>query len=359
MRAIMRSHGLGAGMGRLGAVFASLALVACVGATNPYYNPAKAHHTPDGFQKPPGSPEAVSSPLRFLGYLIRRLTDFHGAEVLPPGTVMARDAAKALLVAHRGRDRVTWLGHATLLVGLDGVNILTDPNFSEHASPLPFVFKRYAPPGLVIEDLPEIHAIIISHNHYDSFDMPSLRRLAARFPVARVVVPLGLGGLVREAGFTRVTELDWYGRTRAGPVTIQATPAIHDSARGLFDKNETLWAGFVLSGRRLKVWFAGDTAPGPVFNEMRRRLGAMDVALVPIGAFAPGWLMRHKHATPEVAAELAIRMGAPIGIANHWGTFPLGDDLPAEAKARFEKTARAGFRPLVLKLGETVALRAR
>lgn len=352
----MRSDRLRRVTGHCFLAAAVLALAGCLGAANPFYDPAKYHHTPEGFRKPKGSPAEQSHPFRFLAYLLDRLTFSGGAELLPPDSLLSPGAAKAMLARHEAVDRVSWIGHASVLIGLDGVNILTDPNFSPYPIPIPIAFKRFAPPGLSVADLPRIHVIVISHNHYDSLDMPSLRQLAARFPRARVLVPLGLAGLVREAGFSNVREMDWYDRERIGPVQIQATPAIHNSARGVFDKNRTLWSGFAFRGKKLSVWFTGDTALGPVFDEVRHRIGAMDVALVPIGAYAPGWLMRHKHTSPEEAAELARRVEAPLAIGIHWGTFPLGSDNPREAKERFLATAKPGFRPRLLKIGETLPL---
>ncbi|MCB2100587.1 MAG: MBL fold metallo-hydrolase [Rhodobacterales bacterium] len=340
----------------LAVLAAMLALGACALGDNPHYDPSKAHHKPNGFRNPPGAgPVSESHPLRFARFVTRRFLDDRQV-VLPPDFVVAPADARAMLTSLETRNRVTWIGHATTLIGLDGVNILTDPIFTPYASPWPIKVERWVPPGLTVDDLPPLDAIVISHAHYDSLDLPSLRLIAARQPGVRVLVPLGLGPLVRGTGLANLREMDWYDRETLGAVTIQATPAIHNSQRSLIDKNFTLWSGFMLRGRDLAVWFSGDTAPGPLFDRVRDRAGRADVALVPIGAYQPAWLMKGKHTTPEEAAALARRLGASRAIGIHWGTFPLGEDPPLQTRDRFLATKKAGFTPQLLRIGETLAL---
>jgi L-ascorbate metabolism protein UlaG (beta-lactamase superfamily) len=343
-------------MRRLVFAVSLMALAGCLPDSNAYYDPLKQHRAPDRFVNPPGSPAEQSHPWKFVKFIYGLLTFKPGPGLLPPGHRMERTAARAMLIRHLNDDRVTWIGHATALIGLDGVNILTDPMFSDYPMPVPLGIKRYLPPGLRIDDLPPIDVIVISHAHYDSLDLPSLERLARRFPKARVLIPLGLGELVRETGFQNVREMDWYEIEKAGSVTVQMIPAIHNSQRALFDKNMTLWAGFAFRTTKRVVWFAGDTAIGPVFEEVRRKIGPVDVALVPIGAFEPQWLMQSKHTTPEEAAGLARMLDAPLAIGIHWGTFPLGSDLPKEARDRFLKTASNDLDAQLLKIGETRVL---
>jgi len=333
----------------------SLMVAACSIGDNPHFDAARPHHTPSGFQNPPDSPKSERTLLKWMGFVLGRLTADRRVE-LPPDHVLSRDAARRQLAAHQDSNRVTWIGHATTLVGLDGINILTNPVFSKNASPWPIAISRWVPPGLEIEDLPRIDVIVISHNHYDSFDLPSLRQLARRFPDVRVLVPLGLGPAVRGASLANVREMDWYDSETVGAVTLQSTPAIHASQRSLTDRNFTLWTGFLLRGKDLRVWFTGDTALGPLFDRVRERIGTADVALVPVGAYEPSWLMKANHTTPEEAAELARRLDARRAIGLHWGTFPLGEDPPLQTQRRFLATKTADFTPQMLRIGETVSL---
>ncbi|MEE2759952.1 MAG: MBL fold metallo-hydrolase, partial [Pseudomonadota bacterium] len=231
----------------------------------------------------------------------------------------------------------------------------TDPFFSERASPFSFFGpKRYTIPGLSLDELPRIDVIVISHNHYDSFDAQALKQIARTHPKARVLVPLGLAEPIREFGFTSVREMDWYETEKYDDVEFQATPAIHRSNRGIFDINQTLWAGFVIASPKHRIWFAGDTGLGPIFKEeVAPRIGSVDTALVPIGAFLPQDIMRAVHTTPEEGLELARIVGAKTAIGMHWGTLPLGEDKPKHTKERFEKTAAPGIRKVLMRIGET------
>ncbi|MDP6352344.1 MAG: MBL fold metallo-hydrolase [Alphaproteobacteria bacterium] len=317
-----------------------------------------SHHMDGGFRNPPGSPERDASILDFVAFFWRRMTEGDDVARLPPGHALASEVALAMLEAAPADRRLTWIGHAAFLIGLDRVNILTDPFFSDYASPFPPLGpRRSVAPGIALDDLPPIDAILISHSHYDSLDTVALRALAVRNPEARVLVPLGLGGLVREQGFRDITELDWYDRATIGAVEIQAIPAIHTSNRGLFDRNRTLWAGFAITGADgFRLVFAGDTAIGPAFDSIRQTIGASDLALVPIGAYEPRTVMRAVHATPEEAAEIARILGAQLAIGMHWGTIRLTDEPMMEPMARFLGAETPGMTKRVMRIGETLAL---
>jgi N-acyl-phosphatidylethanolamine-hydrolysing phospholipase D len=319
----------------------------------PYFDAAKYHHTAEGFRNPPGSLARDIKPFRFIGFVFRRLTETPEPDMLPPGHVLKPSDAASV-----PGPNLTWIGHATFLIRLGGLNILTDPFFSERASPFSFVGpKRFAPPGIALTDLPKIDVIVISHNHYDSFDAPALERIASDHPMARVLVPLGLAKPIRALGFTNVREMDWYETDSLGGVKFQTTPAIHRSNRGLFDINQTLWSGFVMSAPGHRIWFAGDTALGPVFKkEIAPRIGPVDTALVPIGAFLPRDFMRPVHVNPEEAVELARIMGAKAAIGMHWGTLPLGADKPRHARQHFEATPAPGINKILMAIGETRSL---
>jgi L-ascorbate metabolism protein UlaG (beta-lactamase superfamily) len=182
------------------------------------------------------------------------------------------------------------------------------------------------------EDLPPVATVLLSHNHYDHCDLPTLRRLARRFDPL-VVTPIGNSSLVRSAGIKRVEELDWWQSAKLPGVPITLTPAHHFSARGLFDRHRALWGGFMLDLPGVRIFFAGDTAYAPFFREIRQRLGAIDLALLPVGAYEPRWFMRSVHMNPAEAVEAHVDLGAVQSIGMHFGTFQLtteGIDAPLQ-----------------------------
>jgi L-ascorbate metabolism protein UlaG (beta-lactamase superfamily) len=223
--------------------------------------------------------------------------------------------------------RVTWVGHATLLVQVDGLNVLTDPIWSERASPVSFAGpKRVRPPGVRFEDLPPIDVVLVSHNHYDHLDVATLVRLRDAFN-PRFFVGLGNGELLSDHGIDRVTEVDWWHAVQVAPgLTITSVPEQHFSGRWLTDRNETLWTGYVVSSPSGRVYFAGDTGYGPQFTQARERLGPMRVALLPIGAYEPRWFMGGIHMSPAEAVQAATDLQATTAIPMHFGTFRLADD---------------------------------
>jgi L-ascorbate metabolism protein UlaG (beta-lactamase superfamily) len=258
---------------------------------------------------------------------------------------------------NRQAATLTWIGHATLLVQLDGINVLTDPHFSERASPVRFAGpRRLNPPGLAFEDLPPIHAVIISHDHYDHLDRATVQRLAATHR-PRFFVPLGLKAWFTAAGITDVDELDWWDSRRVGAVTFTATPVQHWSARTPFDMNRRLWAGWAMTGRERRAFFAGDTGYYDGFRRVGERLGPFDLALVSISAYEPPSVMAHTHTTPEEALRLFADLGARTFVAMHWGTFDLSEEPIDEPPRRLAAAAGAeGLPPArvwILAHGET------
>ena len=230
--------------------------------------------------------------------------------------------------------RVTFVNHATVLVQHDGVNVLTDPIWSERCSAVQWAGPaRHHVPGVAMEELPPIDVVLISHNHYDHLDVDTLRALARRDdPV--LVVPLGNGPLARALGFSEVIELDWRETVTARGLRITGEEVRHFSSRGLFDRNRTLWMGFSIEGTEAGRWyFAGDTGFGEHFADTGRARGPFRLALLPIGAYAPRWFMGPIHMDPQqaVAAHRDVRAAASLGI--HHGTFQLtreGQDAPVE-----------------------------
>jgi N-acyl-phosphatidylethanolamine-hydrolysing phospholipase D len=274
-------------------------------------------------------------------------------------TVVGRDGAAPRVpsdaAALHHNPSATWIGHATLLVRMDGVTFLTDPMFSERASPVSFAGpRRLVPPGVPLDALPPIDFVMLSHDHYDHTDRPSIEALAGRG--ARFVAGLGMGDLVREAG-GEVVELDWWEHATLGPVRVHCVPAQHFSGRSITGGDRRLWAGWVVEGPTRRFYHAGDTGYFRGFAEIRARLGPIDLAALPIGAYEPAAMMRFVHLDPEEAVAAAVDLGARRAVAMHWGTFDLTDEPLDEPPRRFRTAADAAGLPpdraWVLAIGET------
>lgn len=222
--------------------------------------------------------------------------------------------------------RVTFINHATVLLQTEDLNILTDPVWSERVSPVSFAGpRRHRAPGIRFEDLPPIDCILISHNHYDHLDVPTLRRLhQTHSPV--VFCPLGVAKILRSIGFSEVHELDWWQSLPCREVTLHCVPAQHFSSRTPFDRNRTLWCGWVIEARSGNIYFAADTGFGDFIPTIRDRFSPIRLALLPIGAYEPEWFMGPIHMTPEEAVDAQSILDAQVVVPIHYGTFSLADD---------------------------------
>jgi N-acyl-phosphatidylethanolamine-hydrolysing phospholipase D len=329
---------------------------------------APAHHLPNGtFRNPWALDEA-----RFGGLLKWRWNRLRHPLPRDEGARSLRTVASTIRSPRGSANEiaVTWIGHSTLLVQLGSLNILSDPIWSERASPWRSLGpRRLAPPGVALHTLPPIDLVLLSHNHYDHLDAWTVHALAASQPGARWMVPLRLGRLVRSLGVRDVTELDWWDEHRATDVTVACTPARHFSARTPLDRNRTLWCGFVVATTTGRFYYAGDTGLHPEFARIGERFGPFAISAIPVGAYEPRWFMHPVHMNPDEAVMAFRSLHASHGhaagramVGIHWGTFRLTDEPILEPPRRTrEAWERAKLPPddlWVLAHGETRVVRA-
>jgi L-ascorbate metabolism protein UlaG (beta-lactamase superfamily) len=249
----------------------------------------------------------------------------------------------------------TLVNHSTLLLQQPGSNILTDPIWSLRCSPVSFIGpRRHRLPGVEFHHLPPIHAVLLSHNHFDHLDLPTLRRLAARGGSV-FVAPLGVARFLESHGIAPAHQLDWGDSLAVPGATIHAVPAFHFSGRGLFDRDRTLWCSYIIESAFGTVYFAADTGFGPHFAWVRERFGPPRLALLPVGAYEPRWFMSPIHMNPEEALEAHRILGAATSIAIHHGTFQLADDAVDTPRRRLLACAPADSF-LLLDNGESTLL---
>ena len=360
---------------RLGTALIALALALPAGAQAPAAD-VPAHHREDGYRNRYGDfqPRGLAALLRWK---FAAWQDGRPAPPAKPTPAIVPDLGLIQSNATAGTRMVptiTWIGHATVLAQLGGLNVLTDPIFSTRASPLSFLGPaRAQKPGLWLHELPHIDLVLISHDHYDHLDDNSVRALAAQSGGAPLfVVPLGLKAWFAERGIENVVELDWWQSHRLGDVEIVLTPVQHWSGRGLTDRMHTLWGGFALFAPQLHLFFAGDTGYSKDFADIREHFasrqdaahgGGFDIALLPIGGYEPRWFMQPQHINPDEAVRVHRDLGAKASLGIHWGTFQLTDeplDEPPRALAaarRAQGVAESAF--FTLAIGQTRRLPAR
>jgi L-ascorbate metabolism protein UlaG (beta-lactamase superfamily) len=232
---------------------------------------------------------------------------------------------------------VIWVGHSTFLIKKSGVTILTDPIFSERASPLKnFGPKRLIPPALQIIDIPNIDFVTVSHNHYDHLDTRSLKEISTLHPNAIFLVPSGDLKLLKKNKINNVYEFEWWKSFKGKNFEFTFTPVQHWSKRSLFDRNKSLWGGWYIKHSDYSIYHAGDTGYSDDFKETRIRLGAPKYAFIPIGAYDPEWFMSDSHVNPEEAVQIMLDLQAEKGFGMHWATFTLTDEDTIEPRIRLE-----------------------
>ena len=237
--------------------------------------------------------------------------------------------------------RVTFINHATVLIQVNGINILTDPVWSERTSPFEWAGpKRMRPPGIQFSQLPPIDVVLISHNHYDHLDLPTIEKLD-QYHQPAFFTPLGIKKLLENKGVSNVAELDWWNEQMVkNEIKIASVPAQHFSGRGMADRDATLWCGYMIMTPSGSIYFAGDTGYGEFFKLIKEKYSPIKLGLLPIGAYQPRWFMSPIHMSPKEAVQVHHEMDIGISIGIHYGTFPLADDGREDPVIDLEKAKK-------------------
>ena len=323
--------------------------------------PSEHHNQGDGFR----NPWPLSQPHGFGDVLKWMLTRRR------PTTIGDAPSVVTVQPAPESGDAelaITWIGHSTFLIQTHGSCILTDPIWSNRASPVQFAGpRRFSAPGMPFDNLPSVDAVFISHDHYDHLDDHTVRRLVDRFPHARWIGPLGIGDFLEKRGTAKVVEMDWWQGSDLGAISAWCTPAQHFSGRYPWNRNATLWCGWVIGIGGYQIFFAGDTGLHPEFGEIAHRLGPIDVAILPIGAYEPRWFMQPVHMNPDDAVSAYLQIirsspasGACLFVPSHWGTFRLTDEPldepPRLLREAWSKADLPEDRLALAQPGETIRL---
>jgi N-acyl-phosphatidylethanolamine-hydrolysing phospholipase D len=323
--------------------------------SNPHYSPVKKHHTRDGFRNNYAHPPKGSFWKwqwdRWVKGVPANPKEGYGFELVVPDADFLRN--------NRSEPTLTWIGHATFLLQVGGVNILTDPHCTQRASPLTFAGpKRHVPPALALDQLPHIDVVVVSHSHYDHLDLGTLRGLAAQ-PGGPPVIMTGLGlrDFFANKGIDNTVELDWWDVHRHAGIDLHFVPVQHWSARTPWDRNRTLWGGWVIEHSGHRFFFGGDFGYSRDLADIGERFGRIDLAMLPIGAYEPRWFMSVMHVNPEEAVQAHFDLNARRSVGMHWGTFRLTDERLDEPPQRLAAArAQAGLAEeqfFLMKHGET------
>lgn len=323
-----------------------------------YHDPEKPHRGKTQFYNNyDNSPKAS-----FWKWQWERLTSDRPSE--PPFAPEVLKTDVASLQQNRTETTLTWVGHSTMLLQVRGLNILTDPVFSERVSPVSFAGpKRLVALPFEIDSLPSIDLVVVSHSHYDHLDLATLKQIN-QINKGRTLflVPLGNLELLQSLGITNVKELDWWDQQSVGPLTVTFTPAQHWTQRSLWDRNQSLWGGWSIKTSGFHFVYVGDTGYSQDFADIRQRLGPADVALIPVGAYEPRWFMGKQHVDPAGAIKIHKDLQSRLSIGVHWGTFRLSDEPIAEPPVELAAArGRAGLEEKefrVMQHGETLKIPA-
>lgn len=311
---------------------------------NPYYDPSKSHHTPAGFRNNygPAGGKPISDLLRWY---VERTSN--GLPPTPSTHVNGYSFPQVTpdlewLRHNRSEPSITWISHATLLIQIGGVNILTDPHFSERAFAVQWWGpKRRVPLPVKLSELPRIDLVVISHSHYDHLDRDTVLALNDQPGGPPLfMVPLGIERWLADQGIDRTRAFDWWSGETFQGLDVTFVPAQHWSARTPFDRNSTLWGGWVIRNAAFSFYFAGDTGYSQDFRDIGKRFGGFDVAAIPVGAYLPRWFMKDQHVDPDEAVQIHHDVKARLSIGIHWGSFELTDE-PLDAPIGELARARA------------------
>lgn len=280
---------------------------------------------------------------------------------IPPNHVLSKEKSLELFTLLSTQNSISWIGHASFLIQLNGLNILTDPLFSNNAGPLWFGPKRIVKPGMELSSIPRIDIIIISHSHYDHLDKASLDKIPNKEEIT-VYVPLNLSTFFKKIGYKKIIELDWLETHQFNDTTnIRLLPSHHWSQRTLFDRNKTLWGSYQITVDNYNIFFMGDSAYSKIFKEIGELSGPYNLAILGIGAYEPEVIMKNSHTTPEEAVQVGKDINAENILAMHWGTVILSTEDPWEPPTRFKSAGKnEGYLEeniWIMKIGETKELR--
>ena len=322
------------------------------------------HHLPDGtFRNPEGSPERNSNfKWSFSTYnKEKKKLDM----TVPEDHVVEKTKVISDLERFKYDDYIGWIGHATFLIKLGNIKIITDPVFSKNAGPLFFGPKRYTEPALKLNEIPKTNLFLLTHNHYDHQDMKTITRFP--FKKSKVLLPLKLGKYFTRNGYRDVNEMDWYDEIKINDeLKVTFLPAVHWSKRSLTDTNKTLWGNFLIEYKDKKILFACDTGVGNIYKELGEKFGPIDLTLINIGAYNFYPMMPYKdkssyHTNPEEALSIARDLKSKKAIGMHWGTFVLSLEPIMEPRKRFKDNAeKYGFKKedaIIFKIGEFQSLK--
>ncbi len=322
------------------------------------------HHLPDGtFRNPEGSPKR--DPNVKWSYKIFNKEKKKLDMTVPKEHIEEKDAVLSNLEELKDNDYIAWIGHATFIIKLDNITIITDPVFSKNAGPLIFGPKRFTEPALKLKEIPKTDIFLLTHNHYDHQDMMTIRRFP--YKNAKVLLPLKLGKYFTKNGYKDVNEMDWYDEIKINKnLKITFLPAVHWSKRSLTDTNKTLWGSFLINYKGKKILFSCDTGVGNIYKDIGKKYGPIDLTFINIGAynFYPIMPYRDKsvyHTNPEEALEVAQNLKSKKVIGMHWGTFVLSLEPIMEPPVRFKNNAKKyGFKKedvIIFKIGQITKLK--